>query len=100
MHIEESKVGEEKTDAAQFDRETEQSKVQGEKTDAAFYWTVVVRGRGGGGGGGLKEVPVCEGGEKRALKRKDIEPFVEQALRFLLNHHKSKEFEAFESRFL
>ena len=44
MDMEKSKVGEEKTDAAQFDRETEQSKVQGEKTDAAFYWTVVVRG--------------------------------------------------------
>ena len=64
MEDEESKVREEKTDAAQYDREAEQSNVQEEeKTDPAFYWTVVVKREGV-----LKEVPVCEGGEKNPEK--------------------------------
>ena len=40
------------------------SKAGEEKTDAAFYWTVVVKEEGV-----LKEVPVCEGGEKKARRR-------------------------------
>ena len=76
-------------DPKQLDMEEEE-----ENMDAAFYWTVSVKDEGV-----VKELPVCQGGEEKVLKSQDVEPFVKQALRFLLHDHKAKEFEAFEAGF-
>ena len=62
--------------------------------DEIWYWTVSIQEDGA-----VNEVPVCQGGETRLLRRSEVKSYVKQALQFYLLEYKRPEFEAFSEGF-